>query len=98
MVEKYDSSARRNIGIVAHVDAGKTIVTGYMLYLSERIRALGNVDKGTTHTDWMDIERERGISVRATVTSFSWMNVLVNLIDTPGHIDFSAEVKGRCVC
>jgi small GTP-binding protein len=86
-------AALRNIGIVAHVDAGKTTITENMLYISGRIRTLGSVDRGTTHTDWMDIERERGISVRAASTSFVWRNVGVNLIDTPGHMDFSAEIE-----
>lgn len=83
----------RNIGIVAHVDAGKTTVTEHMLYLSGRIRSLGSVDKGTAHTDWLDIERERGISVRSASMSFMWKDIYINLIDTPGHVDFSAEVE-----
>lgn len=90
MVYKED---RRNIGIVAHVDAGKTTVTENMLYISGRIRSLGSVDRGTAHTDWMDIERERGISVRSASTAFTWRNINVNLIDTPGHTDFSAEIE-----
>ena len=83
----------RNLGVVAHVDAGKTTLTEQMLFLSGGIRALGSVDKGTTHTDWMDVERERGISVRAAATTLPWRGVAINLIDTPGHVDFSAEVE-----
>lgn len=83
----------RNVGIVAHVDAGKTTITENMLYLSGKIRSLGSVDKGTTHTDWLDIERERGISVRSASTSFLWKTIQINLIDTPGHVDFSAEIE-----
>ena len=83
----------RNLGVVAHVDAGKTTLTEQMLFLSGGIRALGSVDKGTSHTDWMDVERERGISVRAAATTFAWRAVAINLIDTPGHVDFSAEVE-----
>ena len=83
----------RNIGIVAHVDAGKTTITEQMLYESGAIRTPGSVDKGTAHTDWLDVERERGISVRAASTSFVWKGVNFNLIDTPGHADFSAEVE-----
>jgi len=83
----------RNVGIVAHVDAGKTTVTEHMLFLSGEVRALGKVDDGTAHTDFMEIERARGISVRAASVSFTWQSVRVNLIDTPGHIDFSAEVE-----
>ncbi len=83
----------RNIGIVAHVDAGKTTITEYMLYYSGMIRSPGSVDKGTARTDWLDVERMRGISVRAASTSFSWKGVNINLIDTPGHVDFSSEVE-----
>lgn len=83
----------RNIGIVAHVDAGKTTITEHMLYLSGGIRAVGRVDDGTTQTDWLDVERERGISVRAASTVFKWKEISINLIDTPGHVDFSAEVE-----
>jgi len=83
----------RNIGIVAHVDAGKTTVTENLLYCSGNIRTLGSVDKGTAHTDYMDIERERGISVRAASATFHWKNIQINLIDTPGHMDFTAEVE-----
>lgn len=83
----------RNIGIVAHVDAGKTTITENMLYLSGGIRTLGRVDDGTTQTDWLDVERERGISVRAASTVLKWQDTQINLIDTPGHVDFSAEVE-----
>ncbi|MDR3669794.1 MAG: TetM/TetW/TetO/TetS family tetracycline resistance ribosomal protection protein [Holophaga sp.] len=83
----------RNLGIVAHVDAGKTTLTERMLFLSGSIRTLGSVDRGTTHTDWMDVERERGISVRSAATTLPWRGVAINLIDTPGHVDFSAEVE-----
>jgi ribosomal protection tetracycline resistance protein len=82
----------RNVGILAHVDAGKTTVTEHMLYTSGRIRTVGSVDKGTAYTDFLDVERQRGISVRAASTSFSWKNININIIDTPGHIDFCAEV------
>ena len=83
----------RNLGVVAHVDAGKTTLTEQMLFLGGGIRALGSVDRGTSHTDWMDVERERGISVRSAATAFRWRDVAINLIDTPGHVDFSAEVE-----
>lgn len=82
-----------NVGIVAHVDAGKTTTTEQMLYQSGSIRTLGRVDEGTAHTDWLSVERTRGISVRAAVTRLTWDNCEVNLIDTPGHVDFSAEVE-----
>ncbi len=83
----------RNLGILAHVDAGKTTISEYMLYKSGRIRKKGRVDDGTTSTDWLPVERQRGISVKAAVTSFNWQGVKVNLIDTPGHNDFAAEVE-----
>ncbi|WP_310942852.1 TetM/TetW/TetO/TetS family tetracycline resistance ribosomal protection protein [Paenibacillus doosanensis] len=89
----HNQSAIRNIGIVAHVDAGKTTTTEHILYESGRIRSLGRVDAGTAQTDWLDIERERGISVRAASTAFQWKGCTVNLIDTPGHVDFSSEVE-----
>ncbi|WP_308636815.1 TetM/TetW/TetO/TetS family tetracycline resistance ribosomal protection protein [Paenibacillus silvisoli] len=87
------SAGMRNVGIFAHVDAGKTTTTEQMLYQSGHIRALGSVDTGTTHTDWLDVERERGISVRAAVTRFAWRDVAINLVDTPGHVDFLSEVE-----
>jgi len=83
----------RNIGILAHVDAGKTTITERMLYLSGGIHSLGSVDDGTANTDWMEVERRRGISVRSASTSFKYDDIIVNLIDTPGHIDFSGEVE-----
>lgn len=82
-----------NIGILAHVDAGKTTLTEQFLYLSGALRKAGNVDSGTTQTDWLPIERERGISVRSAQTSFQWKDKQINLIDTPGHVDFSGEVE-----
>jgi ribosomal protection tetracycline resistance protein len=81
-----------NIGILAHVDAGKTTITEKMLELSGRIKTAGSVDKGTSVTDSMDVEKERGISVRSASVSLVWNNTTINIIDTPGHIDFSAEV------
>jgi len=83
----------RNLGILAHVDAGKTTVTEQMLYLSGSTRAVGNVDKGTSLSDALEVEKKRGISVRASTMSFAWREVQINLIDTPGHVDFSAEVE-----
>jgi ribosomal protection tetracycline resistance protein len=82
-----------NIGILAHVDAGKTTLTESLLYLGGEIKTLGDVDKGNTRTDFLDIEMERGISVRSASSTFHWKGVQINLIDTPGHIDFSAEVE-----
>ncbi|OXS58296.1 GTP-binding protein [Cohnella sp. CIP 111063] len=83
----------RNVGIFAHVDAGKTTTTEQMLYRSGRIRSLGSVDDGTAQTDWLEVERTRGISVRSAVTRFEWKGVRINLVDTPGHVDFLSEVE-----
>lgn len=84
---------RINVGIFAHVDAGKTTTTEHILYESGRIRALGSVDSGTALTDSMEVERQRGISVRAALASFTWRGVQINLVDTPGHVDFLSEVE-----
>jgi ribosomal protection tetracycline resistance protein len=83
----------RNIGIVAHVDAGKTTITEQMLFLSGKLRKLGSVDTGTSVTDNLSVEKERGISVRAAAIRFEFQNTIFNLIDTPGHSDFSGEVE-----
>ncbi|MDA3952976.1 MAG: TetM/TetW/TetO/TetS family tetracycline resistance ribosomal protection protein [Bacteroidales bacterium] len=83
----------RNIGILAHVDAGKTTITENFLFLSGATKQLGRVDAGTTQTDFLDVERERGISVRSSITTFVWEETKINLIDTPGHVDFSADVE-----
>ena len=82
-----------SIGIFAHVDAGKTTLSEQLLLAAGVIRTPGSVDRGTAHTDRLDIERRRGISVRATCAPLEWKGVRVNLIDTPGHSDFSAEVE-----
>lgn len=83
----------RNIGIIAHIDAGKTTTTERVLFYTGKTHRLGNVDEGTTVTDWMEQERERGITiVSAAVTAF-WKDHQINIIDTPGHIDFTAEVQ-----
>ena len=83
----------RNIGIFAHVDAGKTTLSEQLLLHSGRIREAGSVDRGTAHTDDLPVERRRGISVKATCVSLSWRDTVIQLIDTPGHTDFSAEIE-----
>ncbi len=83
----------RNIGIFAHVDAGKTTLSEQLLVHSGRIREAGSVDSGTAHTDDLPVERRRGISVRATCVSIDWKGTTIRLIDTPGHTDFSAEIE-----
>jgi ribosomal protection tetracycline resistance protein len=82
-----------NLGILAHVDAGKTTLTERFLHISGAIRKPGSVDGGDAHTDSMDVERERGISVKASSARFSYKGAEVNLIDTPGHADFSGEIE-----
>ncbi|MGD9721886.1 MAG: elongation factor G [Pirellulales bacterium] len=83
----------RNIGIIAHIDAGKTTVTERMLYYSGASHRMGEVDKGTTVTDFDPEEQQRGITIRAAAVSFAWRDCTINLIDTPGHVDFTAEVE-----
>ncbi|MDB4303816.1 TetM/TetW/TetO/TetS family tetracycline resistance ribosomal protection protein [Desulfosarcina sp.] len=83
----------KNIGILAHVDAGKTTITENFLFIANSIKSVGSVDKGSSVSDSMALERERGISIRNSSVSFIWKNITINLIDTPGHADFSAEVE-----
>ncbi|MBI4986401.1 MAG: elongation factor G [Rhodocyclales bacterium] len=83
----------RNIGVIAHIDAGKTTTTDRILYHTGRSHRLGSVDAGTTVTDWMEQERERGITIVAAAVTTHWRDCAINLIDTPGHIDFTAEVQ-----
>jgi len=86
----------RNIAIIAHIDAGKTTVTERMLYYTGRTHKIGQVDDGTTVMDWMEQERERGITITAAAITCYWQEHRVNIIDTPGHVDFTAEVE-RCL-
>ena len=89
-----DSLAKtRNIGIIAHIDAGKTTTTERVLFYTGRTFRLGNVDEGTTVTDWMEQERERGITIQSAAVTCFWHDHQINIIDTPGHIDFTAEVQ-----
>jgi len=83
----------RNIGIIAHIDAGKTTTTERILYHSGQTHRMGNVDEGTTVTDFMPEERERGITIQSAAVTCEWKGCQINIIDTPGHIDFTAEVQ-----
>ena len=83
----------RNIGILAHVDSGKTTITEQLLYLTGAIRSAGSVDSGTASTDSLSIEKQRGISVRTATASTKWRDTTINIIDTPGHVDFAGEVE-----
>jgi len=83
----------RNIGIIAHIDAGKTTITERMLYYTGRLYKLGEVHEGTATMDWMEQEQERGITITAAATSCRWQDCRINIIDTPGHVDFTAEVE-----
>ena len=83
----------RNIGAIAHIDAGKTTLTERMLFYAGATHRMGEVDKGTTETDFDSEEQERGITIYSACVTFPWKDVVVNLIDTPGHVDFTAEVE-----
>src|SRR4030043_433565 len=81
----------RNIGIIAHIDAGKTTLTESILYLTGRTYKIGTVDEGTTVMDWMDLERERGVTITAAATTCYWLDHRINIIDTPRQVDITAE-------
>ncbi len=92
-MRNIDLKRYRNIGIIAHIDAGKTTTTERVLFYTGKTHRLGSVDDGTTVTDWMDQERERGITIVSAAVTAEWRNHVINIIDTPGHIDFTAEVQ-----
>jgi elongation factor G len=93
MTRAYPLERIRNIGIIAHIDAGKTTTTERILFYTGRTHRMGNVDDGTTVTDWMAQERERGITITAAAVTCFWRDCQINIVDTPGHIDFTAEVQ-----
>ena len=93
MTREYPLEKVRNIGIIAHIDAGKTTTTERILFYTGKTYRIGSVDDGTTVTDWMEQERERGITIVSAAITTSWKDYQINLIDTPGHIDFTAEVQ-----
>ena len=93
MSDSWPLERVRNIGIIAHIDAGKTTTTERVLFYTGRTHRMGTVDDGTTVTDWMAQERERGITITAAAVTCFWQDHQVNIVDTPGHIDFTAEVQ-----
>ena len=93
MTRAYPLDRTRNIGIIAHIDAGKTTTTERILFYTGRTHRMGSVDDGTTVTDWMEQERERGITITAAAVTCFWHDCQINIVDTPGHIDFTAEVQ-----
>src|SRR5512137_757718 len=93
MTREYPLELMRNIGIIVHIDAGKTTTTERVLFYTGKTHRIGSVDDGTTVTDWMEQERERGITIVSAAVSAEWKGYQVNIIDTPGHIDFTAEVQ-----
>src|SRR5437762_699258 len=90
---QFDLPKVRNLGIIAHIDAGKTTTTEHVLFYSGAKHKLGGVDEGTTDTDYDPEEQERGITIYSACIPFAWRDCTVNLIDTPGHVDFTAEVE-----
>src|SRR5215510_1710753 len=93
MAREYPLEKYRNIGIIAHIDAGKTTTTERIMFYTGMTHRIGSVDEGTTVTDWMVQERERGITIVSAAVSAEWKGYQINIIDTPGHIDFTAEVQ-----
>ncbi len=93
MAREYPIERYRNIGVIAHIDAGKTTTTERILFYTGKTHRIGSVDEGTTVTDWMEQERERGITIVSAAVTAIWKDHQINLIDTPGHIDFTAEVQ-----
>src|ERR1700687_1981449 len=83
----------RNIGIMAHIDAGKTTTTERILYYTKRVHRIGEVHEGAATMDWMAQEQERGITITSAATTVFWKDFRINIIDTPGHVDFTVEVE-----
>ena len=93
MVRQYSLENTRNIGIMAHIDAGKTTVTERMLYYTGKIHKIGDTHEGAAQMDWMEQEKERGITICSAATTCVWNDTRINIIDTPGHVDFTVEVE-----
>src|ERR671928_1357884 len=93
MPRKYTLEKTRNIGIMAHIDAGKTTTTERILYYTGRSHKMGEVHEGAATMDWMEQEQERGITITSAATTADWKDHRINIIDTPGHVDFTVEVE-----
>ncbi|MBT6757666.1 MAG: GTP-binding protein, partial [Candidatus Jacksonbacteria bacterium] len=93
MAREYSLEKTRNIGIIAHIDAGKTTVTERVLFYTGKKHKIGEVHEGAAEMDWMEQEQERGITITAAATTCFWKDSLLNIIDTPGHVDFTVEVE-----
>ncbi|MDA8145536.1 MAG: GTP-binding protein, partial [Thermaerobacter sp.] len=93
MSRPYSTEHIRNIGIMAHIDAGKTTTTERILYYTGRLHRMGEVHEGTATMDWMVQEQERGITITSAATTCHWRDAWINIIDTPGHVDFTVEVE-----
>src|SRR3954447_5503372 len=93
MPRKFSLQKTRNIGIMAHIDAGKTTTTERILYYTGRTYKIGEVHEGAAVMDWMEQEQERGITITSAATTAQWKDHRINIIDTPGHVDFTVEVE-----
>jgi len=93
MPRRFPLEKTRNIGIMAHIDAGKTTVTERILFYTGRTHKLGETHEGAAVMDWMDQEQERGITITSAATTAQWKDNRINIIDTPGHVDFTVEVE-----
>src|SRR5579884_1070928 len=93
MTQEYPLDKTRNIGIIAHIDAGKTTTTERVLFYTRKIHKVGEVHEGAATMDWMEQERERGITITSAATTTFWNDHRINIIDTPGHVDFTVEVE-----
>src|SRR5450830_1883858 len=92
-MRQYSPQNTRNIGIMAHIDAGKTTVTEQVLYYTGKTHKIGEVHEGAAVMDWMEQEQERGITITSAATTCFWNDHRINIIDTPGHVDFTVEVE-----
>ena len=93
MTREFPLEKVRNIGIAAHIDAGKTTLTERILFYTGKVHRMGEVHEGSTVMDWMEQERERGITIMSAATTCEWADHRINIIDTPGHVDFTVEVE-----